>query len=61
MNETPITITLHLATLAGVVGLLGVALREHGVWVRMKERLNTLWAKDCKSTGAPYEPVEGGK
>lgn len=61
MHENAATIGVHIATLVGIIGLLGVALKQHTVWVRMKDRINTLWQRHCVKTSQQYEPVEGGK
>lgn len=60
MTENAITITFHGLTFGGTVLILGILLNQHKVWVRMKDRLNTLWKKHCQQTGDDYVPLENG-
>lgn len=59
--ESPITVTIHIATLGGIVTILGVLLKQHKVWTRMKDRCNTLWAKHCMETKELFIPLDNGK
>jgi len=60
MPETAITLTLHGVTTGGVLLLLGIALKQHKVWVRMKDRMNSLWRSYCKEHDEHYVPLENG-
>lgn len=60
MNEGPVTISLHVATLVGIFGVLGILLNQHKVWIRMKDRLNTLWKEHCKQTGEDFVRLDNG-
>ena len=55
-NQT--LIVLNVATLASVLAGISLVLRQHKIWVRMKERLNTLWFYHCKASGDPYAPLD---
>ncbi len=52
---------LHSLTLAGTVAILMLMLREHKIYIRIKDRLNTLWYHHCKEKGDPYTPIDNGK
>lgn len=52
---------LHSLTLTGVFAVLTILLREHKVWVRMKDRINTLWHRHCKETGDAFVPLDNGR
>jgi hypothetical protein len=58
--ETPITLSIHGITLAGIIGIFCLLLSEHKVWVRMKDRLNQLWKDRCVVHGDDYVPLENG-
>src|SRR5579859_2476866 len=58
--ETVATQIAHWATLAGVLALLGMALQQHKVWVRLKDRVNSMWYRHCRDTGEKYIPLENG-
>jgi hypothetical protein len=60
MSEGPLTLSLHGLTLGGIVMILGMLLKQHKVWVRLKDRVNTLWRKHCKETGDDFVPLENG-
>jgi hypothetical protein len=60
MAEGPITLTIHGLTLSGIVVILGVLLKQHKVWVRLKDRVNSLWRKHCLDSGEYFEPLENG-
>lgn len=47
-------------TIVMVLIFVGVA-DKHTLWVRMKDRMNILWAKHCKESGDPYVALENGK
>ncbi len=55
-----ISVTLQGVTLAGVLAVLAVVLRQHKVWIRMKDRVNTLWRRHCQTTGDDFVPLENG-
>ena len=59
--ETLATQIAHWWTAGMVTALVGFALREHKVWVRMKDRVNSLWYHRCKETGEKFIPLENGK
>lgn len=42
-------------------GVFGILLQQHKVFVRMKDRLNTLWFRHCQDTGDRFEPLDNGK
>ena len=46
--------------MSGVLTILGVVLKQHKVFVRMKDRLNTLWFHHCEEKKEPYIPLENG-
>lgn len=52
---------LHAATLVASSACLGILLREHKIYVRIKDRLNTLWYHYCKTREEPYVPLDNGK
>ena len=59
--ESPITLTIHGITLAGIVCIIGILLKQHKVWIRLKDRMNSLWRKHCKEIGEEYVPLENGR
>lgn len=59
--ESPITLTIHGVQLVATCTVLGVVLKQHKVWIRLKDRMNTLWRKHCEKTGDPYVPLDNGK
>ena len=59
--ESVATQVAHWLTFGMVTTLVGFALKEHKVWVRLKDRMNTLWAQHCEKTGDKYIPLENGK
>lgn len=60
MGETPITLTLHGLTLAGIVFIGGMLLKQHKVWIRMKDRVNDLWSDRCHAKGERFVSLENG-
>lgn len=60
-SESPLTITIHVAQFTATLGVLGILLKQHAIWTRMKDRLNSLWRKHCKEIGEEYVPLENGK
>jgi hypothetical protein len=60
MGETPITLTLHGLTLAGMLFIIGILLHQHKVWTRMKDRVNNLWQEYCGEKDIPYVPLDNG-
>lgn len=58
--ETPITLTIHGLTIGLLVFITGLLLKEHKVWVRLKDRANTLWHDRCREKGDDYVPLENG-
>jgi hypothetical protein len=68
MNESPLTISLHVATLVSLLTLIGLVLklgspilREYKIWSRMKDRVNMLWFDRCKAKEDEYVPLENGR
>jgi hypothetical protein len=59
--ETPITLTLHGLTFGCVFAILGILLHQHKIWIRVKDRLDSLWAKRCEETGERFVPLDNGK
>jgi hypothetical protein len=59
--ENGITLTLSGVQIGLTLAVLGVVLREHKVWVRLKDRVNTLWQRHCATTGDAFIPLENGK
>lgn len=60
MENLPAEIA-HYVSAGGVITIIGIMLREHKVFVRMKDRLNTLWHDRCKVKGDDYVPLENGR
>lgn len=60
MGETPITLTLHGLTLAGILFIVTMLLNQHKVWTRMKDRMNDLWQAYCSEKQIPYVPLDNG-
>ena len=58
--ESTLTITLHGVTLASTLTIIGILLKEHKVWIRMKDRLNQLWMDRCKAKGDDYVALGNG-
>lgn len=54
-----LSLTIQCTTLALVFGLAVKGLHEHKVWIRAKDRLNTLWSKHCKETGERFVSLDG--
>lgn len=61
MNEGALSLTFHGVSLAASLAVLGIILKQHKVWVRMKDRVNQLWYSHCKTTGDKYESLENGR
>lgn len=61
MTETIASQIAHWLTLGMVATILGFTLKQHKVWVRLKDRVNTLWSDRCTQTGDRYFPLEDGK
>lgn len=59
MESTFANVT-HGLTLVGIFGIGGMLLREHKVFVRMKDRLNTLWYHHCVEKKEPYVSLDNG-
>lgn len=60
VEESPVTIGLHLGTLLSTMAILGLLLNQHKVWIRLKDRVNTMWRHHCAKTGDPYESLDNG-
>lgn len=60
MGETPITLTLHGVTLGAVLIMLGMMFKQHRVWTRLKDRVNTMWFHHCVKSGDHYESLDNG-
>lgn len=58
MGETPVTLTIHGVQLTASLAILCILLREHKVWIRLKDRLNQLWKDRCDSRGDNYFPLD---
>jgi len=61
IEEGPVTITLHAASFGGIIFIAGILLREHKVWIRIKDRINQLWKDRCDERGDNYVPLENGR
>jgi len=61
IEESGFTLTIHSLQLAVSVSILGLVLTQHKIWIRLKDRMNTLWSDRCKKTGDRYVPLENGK
>jgi hypothetical protein len=59
--ESGLTLAFHGVQLTVSIAVLGIVLNQHKVWVRMKDRINSLWYKHCKETGDRYTPLDNGK
>lgn len=58
--ESTFTLIEHHATF-GIVAFIALALlRQHKVYIRMKDRLNTLWRDRCRLKDDDYTPLENG-
>jgi hypothetical protein len=58
--ETVASQIAHWMTFGMVTAILGFTLKQHKVWIRMKDRMNTLWHEHTKKTGEKYIPLENG-
>jgi hypothetical protein len=61
--ENGTTVVLHGVTTAGIVLILtfqAMILREHKVWVRLKDWVNDLRREYCVKHGIPFVPLENG-
>ncbi len=56
-----LTHIFHGVSLTLTISILTILLREHKVWTRVKDRLNTLWSNHCKETGDEYVALDNGK
>lgn len=56
-----LAIGFHILQTVMTGTMLGFILRQHKIWTRMKDRLNTLWHHHCKVSGDEYSPLENGK
>jgi hypothetical protein len=59
--ESSLTLIEHHATFAGMIFVITLLLRQHKVWTRVKDRLNTLWHDRCRAKGDDYVPLENGR
>ena len=60
MPETTLTIAFHGVTAGGILAILAILLKQHKVWVRMKDRMNSMWRAYCKEHDQDYVPLENG-
>ena len=49
----------HGLTLTGIVALLALALDKHAIYLRIKERLDTLWRDRCIEKDEEFVPLDG--
>jgi hypothetical protein len=54
-------IALNVAQLGVSSTVLIVLLDQHKVWVRLKDRVNSLWSDRCEEKGERYVPLDNGK
>lgn len=59
--ETPLTLTIHGVTLGAILLVLGLLLKEHTAWTRLKDGVNKLCFKNCSETGRRFESLDNGK
>lgn len=59
--ESIATQVAHWLTTVGVFSILGVVLKQHKIWVRLKDRVNTLWSDRCEKKNELYVPLENGR
>jgi hypothetical protein len=59
--ETLASQIAHWAGTAGTFAILTILVKQHTIWVRLKDRLNTLWRKHCRETGQDYVPLDNGR
>ena len=60
--ETPFTTAIHIVqTIVSlpIAWLCIKILTQHKIWVRMKDRVNTLWASHCEKTGDRFISLDG--
>ena len=60
MESLPSEIS-HYISAGGVVTIIAYGLWYHKIWVRMKDRVNDLWADYCEKKRIPFRPLENGK
>jgi hypothetical protein len=60
VNENWFTQVEHHISLAAILTICGVFLKNHKLVIKAKERLNDLWWDRCASRQEPYTPVENG-
>jgi len=51
----------HNVSAASGIIIIGILLKEHTTWVRLKDRMNQLWRKYCKETGQDFFSLENGR
>jgi len=61
LGEGTVSLALHGLSFTATLMVLGIIAREHKIWVRMRDRLNTLWWRHCQTTGDKYDPLENGR
>ena len=49
----------HGLSLATTVAILTILLNQHKIWVRLKDRVNDMWADYCASHDIPYTKIDG--
>jgi len=54
-------LTFHGIQIGLLVFLISLVLSQHKIWVRMKDRLNSLWYEHCKSKNEKFVSLENGK
>ena len=60
--ETGFTLTLHGLTFGCVLTILFLMLNQHKIWVRMKDRINSLWKEYCTAHEIDFTRLdENGK
>jgi uncharacterized membrane protein len=58
--ESMATQIAHWVTMGGVLTLVGFALKQHKVFIRIKDRVNSMWWDHCTKHAIKYEPLENG-
>jgi hypothetical protein len=61
MSESLASQVFHGLSFGTTILILGILLRQHKIWTRVKDRLDELWAEYCKSKGIRFKPIENGK
>ncbi len=61
MHESVTSIAFHGLSFSTTLLILGIVLKQHKIWTRVKDRLDNLWADYCKAHNINYKPIENGK